>query len=144
MKRFMKCLSLVLVMAMLIPTTTMAVEPRGSYYFMCSSVYLYREQAADRTFEVWFDVTATHSMEKLGASVIKVQRSSDGENWTTMRTYTKESYSQMICEDTIRHAACVTYTGTSGYYYRAYIELYAEDSSGTGEWYKYSSNTLHM
>ena len=144
MKRFMRCVSVILVVIMLFATTAFAVEPRGSYYFMCSSVYLYRQNSTDRTFEAWFDVTGTHSMYKIGAQLLKIQRSSDGENWTTMKTYRMEDYPEMICENTFQHDYCFTYTGTSGYYYRTYVELYAEDSSGTGEWYKYSSNTLHM
>lgn len=143
MKRFIRCVCLVLVVACL--TTNLAfaaenVEPRASNFFWCSSVYLY--QRSDRTFEVWFDVSAVHTMDELGASVIKVQRSADGENWTTMKTYTKESYSQMIRSNTQYHADCVTYTGTEGYYYRAYIELYAKDSSGTGYMDRYTSSLL--
>lgn len=78
-------------------------------------------------------------MTELGASIIKVQRSSDGANWTTMKTFYKEDYSQMICTNTVCHAAYVTYTGTRGYYYRAYIELYAKNSSGTGIMPEYTS-----
>lgn len=147
MKRFARYIGVLMVAVLVLTSTAFAtenIEPRGSYYFICSSVYLYRENASDRTFEAWFDVTGTHTMKKIGAQLLKIQRSSDGENWTTMKTYRMEDYPEMICENTFQHDYCFTYTGTSGYYYRTYVELYAEDSSGTGEWYKYSSNTLHM
>ena len=79
-------------------------------------------------------------MDELGASEIKIQRSSDGVNWTTMKTYTKESYSNLICENTGSHAACVSYTGTAGYYYRAKITLYAKKGTGSAEWYRDTSS----
>lgn len=141
MKRFVKSVCLLLVVAILLATPAFAtetVEPRSSSYFMRSSVYLYR--TSDTTFQVWFDVTAMHSMQELGAKTIKVQRSSDGENWTDMKTYSRDSYSQMIDTNTIAHSDCVSYTGTPGYYYRAYIVLYAKDNSGNGELYRYTAS----
>ena len=147
MKRFTKCICKLMVVVLLLTSSVFAtesIEPRGSNYFICSSFYLYRESSADRTFAACFDVTGKHTMEKIGASILKIQRSSDGENWTTMKTYRMEDYPEMICENTFQHNYHFYYTGTAGYYYRAYVELYAEDSSGVGIWYKYSSNTLHM
>ena len=80
-------------------------------------------------------------MDKVGAKEIKIQRSSDNENWTTMATYTMDDYySTLIAEDIGVHAACVTYTGSSGYYYRAYYKLYAKDETGSGTWARYSSS----
>lgn len=145
MKRFVQCVSLLMVAVLLVTSSAFAaepVEPRGSDYFICSSVYLYRKNASDRTFEAWFDVTGTHTMDKIGASVLKIQRSSDGENWTTMRTYRMEDYPGMICENTFQHDYCFTYTGTAGYYYRMYVVLYAEDGPGIGMWADYSSKIL--
>lgn len=144
MKKLMQCVAVIMVVALLLPVTALAVEPRGSYYFMCSSVSLYRESAGDRTFAACFDVTGTHVMDKIGASLLKIQRSSDGENWTTMKTYRMADYPEMICENTTQHDYYFYYTGTTGYSYRVYVELYAEDSAGTGEWYRYSSNILSM
>ena len=141
MKRFVRCICILMAAVILLTTPAFAaesVQPRSSSFFSGSSVYLYKLSGA--SFQVWFDVLATHSMEILGASTIKVQRSSDGETWTTMKTFRMGSYPQMICENTAWHADCVTYTGASGYYYRAFIILYAKDSSGTGEMYRYTSS----
>ena len=41
-----------------------------------------------------------------------------------------EDYSQMIDTNTTLHGACVPYTATSGYSYRAIVTLYAKNSSG--------------
>lgn len=111
---------------------------RASNYFMSTSVYLYK--TSDTSFEVWFEAAAVDIMEEIGASEIKVQRSSDGANWTTMKTYSMDTYSNMTDCNTGIHTDCVTYTGTRGYYYRAYITLYARNSSGTGILYRYTSS----
>lgn len=143
MKRFIRYISLLLVILVLFPIAALAAEeatPWASNFFGGSSVFLYK--TSNTTFEAWFDVKAVRTMDELGVSVIKIQRSSDGEDWTTMKTFKKEDYSHLICEDTARHAECVSYTGTKGYYYRAYVELYAKNSSGTGYMPEYTSSML--
>lgn len=143
MKRFTRIVSFFLVAVLLFSTAAFAVEEasaRASNYFFASSVYLYKTSGT--TFQAWFDVKAVGIMDELGVSVIKVQRSSDGENWTTMKTYSKADYPDFICENTIRHSGCVTYTGTAGYYYRAYVELYAKKDTGTAYMPEYTSSML--
>ena len=145
MKMFMRRVSMLMAIVLLVTCVAYAadgIEPRGSNYFICASVYLYRENPSDRTFAACFDVSGTHTMEKIGARLLKIQRSSDGVNWTTVRTYRMADYPEMICENTFQHDHYFYYTGTAGYYYRMYVELYAEDSSGVGEWYEYSSKIL--
>ena len=140
MRRFIRCVSLIMIAAILLAIPVSAAEngdTRASSYFGCSSVYLYKTSAL--TFEAWFDVTAIRGMEELGARTIKIQRSEDGESWIDVKIFSRDSYSNLICTNTARHASYVTYTGTPGYYYRAYIVLYAKDSNGSGEWYRYTS-----
>lgn len=141
MKRLLKCICLLLTFSLLLTVPAMAAEvldARSSNFFSSSSVYLYK--TSSKTFEAWFDVSAVRIMDKLGASKIKIQRSTDNENWTTVKTCTMDNYSNLVCENTAGHAAYVTYTGSSGYYYRAYIELYAKDEVGTGYWNRYTSS----
>lgn len=142
MKRYIKYICLILSLAMLLAVPTYATEtvgPRSSSFFMRSSVYLY--ETSGTTFQAWFEVTGVRTMDKIGAKEIKIQRSSDNENWTTVATYSMDNYySTLICEDTAVHAACVTYTGTRGYYYRAFIKLYAEDETGTATWSRYTAS----
>ena len=133
MKRFVRCVCVLMVVAILFANPVFATESasaRSSSFFMCSSVYLWKTSYT--TFEAWFDVVAVDTMDQVGASIIKIQRSSDGVNWTTMKTYSKDDYPDMIYENSIGHVGCVSYTGAPGYYYRAYIVLYAKNSSGTG------------
>ena len=135
MKRFTQIICIVLVFVMMLSTTAFAAEaanPRASNFFAASSVYFW--QVSGSKYEIWFDVTAVDTMTELGASKIVVERSTDEENWTTVKTYKKENYSQMTTKaGTIGYANCVTYYPTSGYVYRATITLYAKNSSGTGE-----------
>lgn len=138
----MKFICLILSLAMLLAVPAHATEipeTRTSSFFARSSVYLY--ETSGTTFQAWFQVTGMRTMDKIGASEIKIQRSTDDENWTTMATYSMDDYySTLICEDTAGHTACVTYTGSSGFYYRAYIKLYAEDETGTATWARYTSS----
>ena len=131
MKRFTRCISLLLVCVMMLSTTAFAAEtadPRASNFFAASSVYFWR--TSGNNYQIWFDVTAVGTMAELGTSKIQVQRSTDEVNWTTVRTYYKEDYSQMVDTNTTHHVDCVSYTATSGYSYRAIVTLYAKNSSG--------------
>lgn len=141
MKRFSQCVCILLVLILILATPAFAAESstlRSSDYFVASSVYLW--EISSTQFQVWFEVTATGRMDELGVSVIKVQRSTDTDSWTTVRTYYKEDYSNMICKNTSEHSDCVTYTYSSGYYYRAYVELYAKNSEGTAYYGCYTSS----
>ena len=133
MKQFTKCICILLVCVMMFTTTAFAaetVEPRASDFFVGSSVYFWN--TSGRNYEIWFDVTAVGTMTELGVSEIVVQRSTDERNWTTVRTYYKEDYSQMTDTNTAWHYDCVPFTATTGYSYRAIVMLYARNSSGSG------------
>lgn len=141
MKRFTQCICLILVISMFLITPAFAAEavtPYSSKYFLASSAYL--ERTTGTQFRVWFEITAMEGMDELGVSSIKIQRSSDLENWTSVKTFQKEYYPELICSDTSYHDGYVTYAGTSGYYYRAYITFYAKNSDGNGEMYRYTSH----
>ena len=134
MKRFTHILCLILVFAMVFSTTAYAAEmpdPRASNFFMYSSVYFWH--VSGNQYQIWFDVTAVDLMNELGTSKIRVQRSTDLENWTTVKTYTKANYPQMTTTSTTgTYANYVNYYPADGYAYRALVELYAKNSSGTG------------
>lgn len=141
MKRILRCVCVMLVMAMLVTIPVFAAESvsaRASYYFACSRVYL--ERLATYTFKINFDVTALDIMDELGVSSVSVQRSSDGENWTTENTYTRDERSNFIREDAFTHAGNFNYTGTLGYYYRAKVIFYAKNSTGSAKMTHYSSS----
>ena len=140
MKRFIRCACFVVAMVMVLAIPTFATEnaePKASSFFIRSSVYLCN--VSGNSFEAWFDVTGTGTMDVIGASIIKIQRSSDGVNWTTVKTCSKDNYPHLVGYNTTTHAAGVSYTGTAGYYYRAYIELYAKKGINAGAMPEYTS-----
>lgn len=138
MKRLIKSLCFVMALVMLFTTTAFAAESRASNYFMMTSTYI--DWVSDSELEIWFDVVAVGQMDKLGVERIKLQRSTDGSNWTTIKTYKMADYAEMICENTASHSDYVTYSNAhSRYYYRAYVEFYATLGNGIGVYPVYTA-----
>ena len=132
MKRVIRITSLLLafVLFMAVPTSAQEISPYASNYFLGHGAYL--ENATSSSFEVWFSVTAVGTMSKLGVSSIEIERSSDGINWSVVKTYTKEAYTNLVASNTYYHSGHVTFSNReTGYQYRAYVEFYAKNSSGT-------------
>ena len=142
MKRFVRYVCLVLTMTLLVAIPTFAAETRSSRFFTSSIAYLDQPYVNGRAIDIVFDITATHSMTELGVNYIRVQQSTDRENWVTVKTFTKEDYINLIGKNTCSHAGYVVYNGIKGYYYRAYMELYAKDSTGTAYMPRYTGSML--
>ena len=139
-RRFL-CLNIASVLIIAAPVNAASnsseITPYSSSFFQSYSVYLSRYSST--LFYVCFDVTACGSMLELGVSSIEVQRSPNGSsNWTTTKTYTPDSYSQMMATNAFSHGGTVLYGGTAGYYYRAYVTLYAKNSSGSAKYFAYT------
>lgn len=138
MKRLIKVLCFCMAAVMLFTTTAFAAESRASNFFAMTSTYIDRISGSE--LDIWFDVTAVGEMDELGVREIRLQRSTDKRNWSTIKTYLMEDYGEMICEDTFAHADYVTYSSaSSSYYYRAYVIFYAKDSRGIGEFADYTA-----
>lgn len=133
MKRFSQVICIILVFALCFSTTAFAAaqnNPRASNYFGASSVYFWH--ASGSQYQIWFEVTAVGTMDELGTSQITVERSTDLVNWTPIKTYYKSSYPQMTTKvGTVGYANYVTYYPADGYAYRAIVELYAKNNTGS-------------
>ena len=132
MKRFVKvmCLVLVFVTCLAIPVGAEEITPYASNYFMSYSANL--EAETSTSFEVWFSVTALRTMDKLGVDYIDIERSSNGSNWTVVKTYDSSDYSNLMKTNAFYHSGHVTYSNKqSGYQYRAYIHFYAKEGNGS-------------
>lgn len=127
MKRFIRLMCLVLTLSMVLAMPAMAAD-RASDYFGSHSCYFWSVSSGG--FEVWFNVAAVAGMDTLGASEIKIQRSTDRTNWTTVQTYYN------IYEyGTDEAGGHVTFINRQpGYYYRAKVTFYAQNASGVGEY----------
>lgn len=139
MKRFIQIICLIIVFSVIVAVPAYASEQsqRASNYFSSFKAYCY--ESSSTQLGVYFCVISIGEMDELGASTIKVQRSSNGSTWETVKTFTKDNYSQMTNTDTSSHAATLYCTKSSGYYYRAYVEFYAKNSTGTGYYYYYTA-----
>ena len=135
MKKRIRCIGVILVLSILmaIPVSAQSgVETKASIFFIAHDTFL--SKVSDTRFKVWYDVTATGTMDYLGVCEIEIDRSLDGENWSLIATYNKTFYPAMVASNTVSHTGCITYyNATPGYYYRAYVTFYAKDSRGTGE-----------
>lgn len=132
MKRLLQLVCLILIMSMILAIPAYAAE-QASHFFMSHSCYLW--EVSDSEFQICFDVTATGGMDVLGASEIKVQRSTDKSNWTTVATYYDYyGYDRSFYGDEITYSS-----RQDGYYYRAKVTFHAENDFGTGEYVAYTS-----
>lgn len=141
MRRFTRfvCLLLILSTVLVMPAAAGTRSIEASDYFMSELAYL---AVSGTDFDVWIEVEATGGMKELGASSITVQRSSNNKNWTDMKTFTKEDYPELIDTNTVWHDAHVSYSGSSGYYYRAKVWFYAKNDKGTGSRSYYTDSVL--
>ena len=131
MKRFVKCLCLILALSfcLALPAAAEEAAPYSSSFFGSRDAYLWR--TSDTSCQAWFEVTAMRGMTELGARYIDIEESSDGVNWYVVKTYHRSNYSNLIKYNTSNHTSYVTFSEMKpGYQYRMYVELYAEDSSG--------------
>ena len=138
MKRFVRMVWLFVAVSIVVAVPAYAAEQsqRSSSFFTSFTAYCY--ESTSTRLAVYFRVLATGTMDELGASVVKIQQSSDGTNWETVKTFNKETFSQMTDTNTRMHATTLYYPKTSGYYYRAYVTFYAKNSTGTGKYYYYT------
>lgn len=127
---FLLVMSLLLAVPVSAQTTT---DTRASAYF--SSYCTNLSKTGTKTFQIWFDVNSNaERMDVIGVSEIVIYRSADRQSWTRMRGYTMDRYPEMTATNTFSHTGYITYNlATAGYYYRAYVTFYSQDSTGIGE-----------
>ena len=133
-----RIVAFLLVVAMSFPITVNAAEPRASDYLDSYQAYVY--PAGSGEIQVWFSVTADTYMDELGALSIHIYESSDNSTWTYKTTYRHSNYSGMLGTDDIFHSGHISYQGTAGKYYKAYVCIWAgKDGGGDTRYYWTSS-----
>lgn len=77
---------------------------------------------------IWIDVTGTYpQMDKIGSDAIYLYESTDGTNFTIVKSFDSEDYPAMLTTNTISYyKTVVTYQGVPGRYYFAAVYCYAE------------------
>ena len=124
-----RSIAIFLVIVCICPINTMALEPRASDYLTAYSAYVY--PAGWGKIQVWFSVTGTNDMDEIGALEVYLYESTDNENWTWVKTFEHQDYSDMLEYNDYHHTGHVEYNGTLGRYYKAYVCVWAgKDGDG--------------
>lgn len=111
--------------------TSDPVMPYASYYLDSYSAYVYVTSSG--TVQVWFDVMGTGDMDEIGSLKIMLYESTDGTNWTWVKTFLHDSTSGMLYEDDYYVSSHVSWAGGStSKQYKAYVCVYA-GKNGSGD-----------
>ncbi len=128
-KKIVRGMSLLFAILMIMSTSALAMDMRASTRIERSSVRI--KIGVDDNLWVYFSVDAVSIMDDIGASRITIQRY-NGSRWITESTLTPEDMPEMQASNELRHSAAVPYSPMySGYSYRAVVDVYATNSTGT-------------
>ncbi len=130
-----KLIAVVLVLSLMTPMYASAasiegVQPRASDYLNSYNTYICTMGSGK--LEIWYSVVGVGDMDEIGVLSIKLYESTDKTNWTRVKTYSHENYSTMLLEDDFFHSSYVSYNGTAGKYYKAYVCIWA-GKNGSGD-----------
>lgn len=134
-----RLVAMIMIMAVLVPfdasaTTVETVDPRASYYLDTYNAYVYMPGGGD--VRVYFNAMGTDYMDELGALSIEIYEcstnSSNVNDWTWKATFKHNTTSGMLSYNDDYHSGYVTYDGTVGKYYRAYVCIWG-GNNGTGD-----------
>lgn len=137
-----RVVALLLSFVLLIPCTggvltAQAAEARASYYL--SSYNSYVCAMGGGNLEIWFSVTAVNYMDDIGTLSIKLYESTDKITWTRVKTFLHEDYSSMLAQNDIIHSSYVSYQGSPGRYYKAYVCIWAGKDGGGDSRYMWTT-----
>ena len=124
----------VLIITMIIPVgVSAAVEPRASDYLSAYNAYVYLP--GDGEVRVYFDVQGTDDMDELGALFIQLYEcstnSSNLNDWEWVKSFAHDKNPGMLGYNDFFHLGYVSYQGTPGKYYKAYVCVWAgKDGDG--------------
>jgi len=130
MKKRIASLLCAFVLILSLPAVACATEsaPRASDYFGATDVRAYAEPGSKILIEI--DVSATHTMQQVGASEVYIYEQQSDGGYDCVYTYTKEEYPSLIWTNSACAFVDVTYQGTAGTKYYALVGCYAKDSNG--------------
>ena len=128
-KKIVRGIALLVAVLMIMSTSAFAMDMRASSRIENSSARI--KKGVDGNLWVYFSVDAVSTMDDIGASRITIQRY-NGSRWITESTLTPEDMPEMQTSNELRHSAAVPYSPMySGYSYRAVVDVYATNSTGT-------------
>lgn len=130
-----RLVAMLMVMVLTVPMGASAAvpetaQPYASTYLDNYSAYVYLPGGGE--VRVYFDVEGTGYMDEIGALSIEIHESTDGVNWDWVETFNHYSTSGMLSYDDDFHSGYVSYDGTAGNYYKAYVCVWA-GKNGNGD-----------
>lgn len=130
---FIKAIAVILVVSLCLPVGAQAampetVQPLASAYLMDYRAYICAMGAGD--LEIWFEVTGTGTWADIGVLVISLYESTDRSNFYWVDAFRFTDYPNMLWHDTYICVDHVDYEGTPGYYYKAYVQVWAGPEDG--------------
>lgn len=111
------------------PTLAFAGAEASDYLDSCDA---YVEAVGGGDLEIWFEVYGTGVMDEIGVKTIALQESTNGTNWSTVKTFRYGSYPRMLASNKAIHMSYVEYAGETDYYYRAVLTAWA-GKNGNGD-----------
>lgn len=131
-----KLIALILALSLISPCTAFAVTaeeitPYASKYLSLYSAYVY--VTASGQVQVWFDVMGTDTMDEIGTLSIMLYESTDGTNWTWVKTFLHDNTSGMLFYGDDYISSHVSWSGGStSKQYKAYVCVWA-GKNGAGD-----------
>ena len=110
--------------------TIETMQPYASNYLDSYNTYICAMGSGK--LQIWYTVVGDTDMDEIGVLSIQLYESSDQKNWTWKKTFLHENYSSMLIEDDFVHSSYVSYNGTAGKYYKAYVCIWA-GKNGSGD-----------
>lgn len=132
---FKRIVAFLLVFFLFAPGVTFAseaetIQPYASDYLTSYNTYMYA--AGSGQVRVYFHAMGTGDMDEIGTLSIMLYESSDNSSWNWVKTFLHEDYSSMLACDDYYHSSYVSYRGTPGKYYKAYVCIWA-GKNGSGD-----------
>jgi hypothetical protein len=129
-KKFISFLGIVFAITIcLAPSASAAIQ--ASLYLSSYDAYIWPEGSGN--IAIYFDVEGTGTMDEIGVLSIRLQQCPAGSStWTTVQTYSHNDYSNLLAYNNYTYGSSVSYSGTAGYSYRAYITVWA-GKNGSGD-----------
>ena len=128
---FIKIIAATLALIIFAPINVQAavpetVLPMASAYLASYTSYICA--MGDGELQVWFRVTGTGTQEYIGVLSILLYESTDNENWYWVHSFLHQNNETMIAQNTFAHMNYVSYQGTPGRYYKAYVGIWGGPS----------------
>ena len=123
-----KLIAIALVISLCAPIGAQAampetVQPMASAYLVDYTAYICAMGNGD--LEIWWEVTGTRTLADIGVLRVYLYESTDNSNFYWVDTYHFSDYPNMLWHDTYICVDHVDYEGVPGYYYKAYICIWA-------------------